>query len=210
MFRAIPLRLRILFFFALAFVLVFLGLIFFSFFSPQPTTTLSVSSTPSEATVTIGDKTYQSPVEIPNLAVGSTHAVTVSKPGYNEVTRSITLTQRPMQSESFTLEQIEVPVDGDSHVSEGLRIEQSPEYLEKIKKEPFWDVLPYWSPRGTFKVSYFQSNNYILISTFADESLSTPEFNSLTSRYREEALTWIRSNGGDPASLPIRYDPQLR
>lgn len=76
----------------------------------------------------------------------------------------------------------------------------NPAYLEKIKREPFWEKLPYYS--DNFKIVYIDSDKTLVITTF--EPISN------TKAYRSEALRWLRINGATISALKIRYEQGVR
>ncbi len=76
----------------------------------------------------------------------------------------------------------------------------NPAYLEKIRKQPFWEKLPYYS--DNFKIDYVDSDKTIVITTF------TPY--AKTKAYRSEALRWLRINGATISALKIRYEQGVK
>lgn len=66
-------------------------------------------------------------------------------------------------------------------------------YDDRKKRIPFLTKLPFTSV-GHFKVEITASSDIIYITT--PNSLET---------YKNEALVWIRTNGGDPSKLTIEY-----
>jgi hypothetical protein len=79
----------------------------------------------------------------------------------------------------------------------------NPAYEAKIRQEPFWTLLPHWTDH--YKVEYRDSADTILIHLFLPDIASNAEKNTLQVQYRDEALTWLRTNGADINSLTIRY-----
>lgn len=71
----------------------------------------------------------------------------------------------------------------------------NPAYLEKIRREPFWEDLPYFS--DNYKIEYTDSNDLFIITTFLPASN--------TEVYKQDALTWLQENGADLNELTIEF-----
>lgn len=70
-------------------------------------------------------------------------------------------------------------------------------FQERKNKIPFLTKLPY--SNNHFSVEIMATSDTIIITTFGGK-LYEPA-------YREEALRWIRQNGGNPEALTIIYKP---
>jgi hypothetical protein len=95
-----------------------------------------------------------------------------------------------------------VPIYGES----GFTSEETRTYLEirrraenayqtRLREMPFITRLPY--SNAHFKIEITAVSDTIYISTFGPPSFQA--------RYREEAINWIRQNGGIPENLTISY-----
>jgi hypothetical protein len=199
--------LRIGFVVVLAIVcIIIIGLLFL----PEQKSQILIESIPSGAEVTLEGKKLdaKTPLTLKDLPRGKQLRITLSLEGYisqekvtklSEKYQRITFTLIPKSPSESNLPQTEeVP----------LIPTQNPEYLEKLKKEPFWDKLPYWSPQKTFVIEYKDSDDYLLITTFAKKD--SPTFTQDTLRYRQEALSWLQTNGLTSSSkVVIKYQPTL-
>lgn len=90
------------------------------------------------------------------------------------------------------------PLVDQGDIDKELAPTQDPSYLEKIKNQRFWNLLPYWSPNRHFKIEYKDSADYILITIFTKDT-------SLTSSYQREASSWLIQNGANLEDLTIEY-----
>jgi hypothetical protein len=73
---------------------------------------------------------------------------------------------------------------------------QSPEYLEKITREPFWEMLPYY--QDTYKIEYFDSADKIVITTVRGTQ-------NQTQIYQDAAKNWLEANGAVLNNLQLEY-----
>lgn len=105
------------------------------------------------------------------------------------------------QSPTPVQQKIDVHTDSDKP----LVPTQDPLYLEKIKAQPWREVVPYWTDH--YKVDYRQSTNKIIIYTLAENSGNRTQYQQESVRYREEALQWLRSNGANLNEFTIEYSP---
>lgn len=71
----------------------------------------------------------------------------------------------------------------------------NPTYIEKVRREPFWEKLPYFSQN--YKIEYRDSSDTVIVTTFLPASK--------TEIYKEEAILWLRSNGAKVDALKIEY-----
>lgn len=76
---------------------------------------------------------------------------------------------------------------------------QNPEYIEKITKQPFWDLLPYWDPQGSFNIEYMDSADQIVITTFAKNQADK-------TRLEQLARNWLEKNGAIIKELDLQYN----
>lgn len=72
----------------------------------------------------------------------------------------------------------------------------NPTYLQKIKDEPFWEMLPHWS--NTYKIEYKDSADKIIITTINGTEAET-------NSYKESARNWLQTNGAKLNELSIEY-----
>lgn len=202
MFQSFQSREKIFYIIAILILIVIVSTILLTLLSRKKTTSVQFTSAPAQASVAIEgySKEFTTPFTLEKIPLGSMISFTISKEKYKTQSREITITESPTHTVAVTLEQISQPADKEPHnISEGLRIEQNPKYLEKIKREPFWDILPYWDPQRHFKIEYKDSDDYLLITLFAQDQ-------STTEQYREKARAWLRENGGIIEKLTIRYE----
>jgi len=76
-----------------------------------------------------------------------------------------------------------------------MRKQADQTYQDRKRRMPFITKLPYSTSR--FKIEITAVSDTIYITTFGPPSFQ--------SRNREEALTWLRQNGGNPDQLTIQY-----
>lgn len=177
---------------------------------PEQKSQLLIESAPAGAEVTLDGKKLdaKTPLTLKDLPRGKQLRIILSLEGYVSEEKVIKLSEK-YQRVTFTLVP-KSPSESNLPQTEEVPLipTQNPEYLEKIKKEPFWDKLPYWSPQKTFVIEYKDSDDYILITTFAKKGSST--FTQDTLKYRQEALSWLRANGLTSLSkILIKYQPTL-
>jgi len=79
----------------------------------------------------------------------------------------------------------------------------NPTYETKIRQEPFWTRLPYWTER--YKIEYRDSADVILIHLFLPKNATNAEKNTLQTQYRDEALRWLKENGANLEKLDLQY-----
>lgn len=79
-----------------------------------------------------------------------------------------------------------------------LRGEADRQYQERKQRLPFITSLPYQTSR--FKVEIAATSDTVTITTFGTHR-------DYHTAYRQEALEWIRSKGGNPDTISIRYNP---
>lgn len=186
--------------------IVIIGLLFL----PEQKSQIVIESSPSGAEVTLDGKKLdaKTPLTLKDLPRGKQLRITLSLEGYVSQEKVIKLSEKS-QRITFTLLP-KSPAESNLPQTEEVPLipTQNPEYLEKLKKEPFWDKLPYWSPQKTFVIEYKDSDDYILITTFAKKE--SPTFNQDTLHYRQEALSWLQANGlSSSSNVIIKYQPSL-
>lgn len=86
-----------------------------------------------------------------------------------------------------------LPPGQDQIEKEPVKAEVNPTYTNKIEREPFWEMLPYYSLR--FKIEYKDSADKIVITTMGEE----PQ------KQKDAALRWLEANGATIESLTIEY-----
>lgn len=181
--------------------------IIFSLFShsrPAQQTTLIIRTTPKAAQLSIPQYNIaqKSPVTIPNLRVGTRVTIGAFTSGHEPTQQIITVTDSPEQQITISLTPLKDPALLDE-LDKGLKGDVNPKYVELLKTQPFWDMLPHYG--STFLVEYKQSNKIIQITTIIPPD--GPSKNSLIQKYRQEALDWLKSNGAQLESLRITFIP---
>jgi len=94
--------------------------------------TLSVSTTPTGATVKVDTETKKSPCSF-TLAPG-TYTVTVSKPGYKTITDSVTITSGETTTKSYTLVLSKVTITFDTRDEDGTVLTGVEVWIDGEKK----------------------------------------------------------------------------
>ena len=80
----------------------------------------------------------------------------------------------------------------------------NPTYIELLKTQPFWDLLPYRT--DTYLIEHIMHNNTIQITTIIPGT-NSPEKERLIENYREDARDWLTQNGANLDQLRIIYKP---
>lgn len=79
----------------------------------------------------------------------------------------------------------------------------NPTYVQKIKQQPFWEELPYYTDH--YKIVYKDSDDKLIITTFGRGQIDNYRNDSL--KYRQEARDWLVENGAELEKLRIEYVP---
>lgn len=96
------------------------------------TGTLSVTTTPTSATIKIGTETRTSPC-IFTLAPG-TYTVTISKAGYDTITDSVTITSGATTVKSYTLTLLNVTITFDTKDEAGAKLTGVDVIIDGVKR----------------------------------------------------------------------------
>lgn len=150
---------------------------------------LNISSSPSEASVTIENKEYKTPFAI-NLTRGKEYEITFKKRGFLEKTVK---KQIPDKEEDYLNIKLESELMGPESIppSEEEKIEKhykSP--LEKLKSQWLGRV---WAPDYSYVIEYIPSTDKFYISIISPDCQTC----------KEKALAWFEKQGINPQSLPI-------
>lgn len=94
------------------------------------------------------------------------------------------------------------PVEGESNFNEEeiRNFQQASQqaakaYQDRLRRMPFITKLPHAT--SGYKIEITAVSDTVYITTYGPPSFQA--------RYREEALAWIRANGGDTNTLTIQY-----
>lgn len=98
----------------------------------SPKGTLSVTTSPSSATVKVGTETKTSPCNF-TLAPGS-HTVTISKPGYDPITDTITITAGATTTKSYTLTRSKITITFVTKKEDGTTLTGVEVWINGAKK----------------------------------------------------------------------------
>lgn len=172
------------------------------------TTTVIIETEPKDATVIIQDKRInkKAPVTLSNIPVGYRLTIRVSAASYNEIMRTIAIKDYPMQVITLNLSALrEQEHPGYDELDKHLVPTIKPSYLQKIKEQPFWEMLPHYDPSKHFFIEYKDSDDKIVITTFGRGQVEFYQKDTLV--YRQEALTWLQANGAKLNQLTIEYNP---
>ena len=192
---------------------ILIALLVFSFPSKnqlpsEKTTTVIIKTEPADATIIISEKRIRknAPVTLKNIPIGEKITVRAITTGSETVSQTVTITDSPQQTITLNLKAlIQQAQQGSDDLDHELSATIKPSYLEKIKEQPFWEILPYYDPLKHFVIEYKDSDDKILITTFARGQ--EENFQKDTLSYREEAREWLQTNGAKLNQLRIEYNP---
>jgi len=175
-------------------VLIILGSVLW--LSP-PGKSLTIISSPQNATIAVNGTILKTktPVTIPRPRDKKEIVVSVELAGYQAQTLTTQLTSQTNQTISFTLAPLGVSGNSPTPtIPPPYRI--NPTYVERLKREPFWAMLPRWGPH--YKIEYLDSDNVIIITALNGTTAQVEG-------YREEALIWLKANGANLQTLTVQY-----
>ncbi len=86
-----------------------------------------------------------------------------------------------------------------------LQATPNPTYIQKVRQEPFWNMLPYYDAMNHYVIEYKDSDDKIVITTFGRGQ--EENFQKDTLSYRQEARDWLQANGARLNQLSIIYNP---
>lgn len=90
----------------------------------------------------------------------------------------------------------------------GLQADKAQQTLTKLN--PIIDKLPVYNFRYRIDYSIGQNNKLaFLITLYPSGSKDSAEYKEQLQMYRDEALSFMRSNGADPSTQTITYSPAL-
>jgi len=174
---------------SIAIVLFILASLFF--FQSQ---TMKITSFPEGATVRLDGKPIEgkTPLSVSKPKTSETVVVEVSLEGYTSQSKEVELTTDDTQEISFSL--LRIGTTPTPTIPPPYRV--NPTFTEKIKREPFWTMLPYFG--DTFKVEYKDSDDKIIITTLNGTAEQVRS-------YQTAAVNWLKTNGGPINRLTIEY-----
>lgn len=102
------------------------------------------------------------------------------------------LPTRPLPGESGNM----TPDEAEQVIE--LREQAESAYQQRLRRLPFLAFLPYQT--GRFLVNIAATTDAVTITTYGATRAEHL-------RYRDEAASWLRANGANMQTLPIRYEP---
>lgn len=91
--------------------------------------------------------------------------------------------------------------------------QQDQEEENLYKNDPLVKYLPYRDPDDEFEIIYLEGGkeNYYKVSLYAIKKTpdDTTGYNVQLKQFHQDALDWIKSKGIDPATLDIKWNPNI-
>jgi hypothetical protein len=187
-------------------IAIFVALILLVFFIGREqslSAKIKITAAPSESHITINNKSVESGV---NKVHPGTYKVTVSLSGFTTASQTVTVQKGgtasvglALVSNTYTTSNWYTTHPNDEQIAEGISSNNNDSLAEQsVQNVPLIKQLPFIGPGSEFRIDYGSTPG-------ASATDPTIYITAETTEAQQDALTWITSQGYNPAKLHIVY-----